>query len=293
MAAGITTSGTLSDSKNAVVADARIVREYEGVWMRTCEKQSLADGTGDYWQRVTLDQMTAQDITETTENTNSQQYGDTVFSMTPEMTQILIKVTDRTYRRIASLVKAKMGTAAGNAMARKKDEDYLALFSTFSTAVQPGSGVSMSYGYISAAKNRISSNTTEASMAKIHTVLHGFQWKDIWDEVVQIGTYPVPVGMTAEMFARGPQPVGTIAGSTGYEDGNITITSNNARGATHSVEGVIALQGAGIKSETRRDPAYGGGADELFMTDEYAFGEFNSAAGWAFGHLSDATAPTS
>lgn len=293
MAAGITTSGTLSDSKNAVVADARIVREYEGTWMRVCEKQNLADGTGDYWTRVTIDQMAAQDITETTENTNSQQYADTVFSMTPEMTQILIKITDRTYRRIASVVKSKMGTAAGNAMARKKNEDYLALYSTFSTAVQPGSGVSFSYGYVSAAKNRISSNTTEASTAKIHTILHGFQWKDVWDEVVQIGTYPVPSGMTAEMFARGPQPVGMIAGSTGYEDGNIAISSNNARGATHSVEAVIALQGMGIKPETRRDPAYGGGADELFLTDEYSFAEFNSTAGWAFGHLSDATAPTS
>ena len=293
MPAGITTSGTLSDSKNVIVADARIVREYEGTWQRTCEKQSLGDGTGDYWQRVTIDQMAAQDITETTNNTNSQQYADTLYAQTVEMSQILIKITDRTYRRIASVVKGKLGTAAGNAMARKKNEDYLALFSTFSTAVQPGSGVSMSYGYISAAKNRITSNTTEASMAKVHTILHGFQWKDIWDEVVQIGTYPVPAGMTAEMFARGPQPVGMVAGSTGYEDGNIPIVSNNARGATHSVEAVIALQGMGIKSETRRDPAYGGGADELFMTDEYSFGEFNSAAGWAFGHFGDSTAPTS
>lgn len=291
--AGETLSGTLADSMPSIIRDARIVREYEGVWMRTCEPQDLGTGNGAYWNRITLNQFSAQDITETTENTNSQQYADTLFSMTAEMTQIMVKVTDRTYRRIAGVVKGKMGTAAGNAMARKKDEDYLSLFSTFSTAVQPGSGQPFSYGYVSAAKSRISSNTTEASMAKVHTILHGFQWKDVWDEVVQVGTYPVPAGLTAEMFAKGPQPVGMIAGSTGYEDGNITISSNNARGATHSTEAVIALKGMDLKTETRRDPAFGGGADELYMTDEYAFGEFNASAGWAFGHLSDATAPTS
>ena len=47
-----------------------------------------------------------------------------------------------------------------------------------------------------------------------------------------------------------------------------------------------------LNTETQRDPAFGGGADELFMTDEYIFAE-RSAGNWAYAHLSDATAPTS
>ena len=293
MAVGETLSSTLSDSLPQMIAQARNIREYEGTWMRTTEKQTLSDGTGLQWTEISLAQLEAQDITETQLNENPQQFADTAFSITVNMSQIMIKVTDKAYRRIASVVKAKMGVAAGLAMARKKNDDYLGTFAGFGTGASPGSGNPISFGHISAAKNRISSNVTEPSMAKVHAILHGYGWKDIWDEVVQVGTYPVPAGMTADMFAKGVQPVGMLAGTTGYEDGNIVVTSTpNARGAVHAVDGVVAVQGMTIKTETRRDPAFGGGADEIFMTDEFGFGERASGI-WNFTMLHDATAPTS
>lgn len=289
---GETTTGSLTDSLPTMIADARIVREYEGVWQRTCERRDLKEGTGLSWNEVSLSQLNAADITETTQNNNAQAIADTIFTITPLMTQILVKITDRTYRRIASVVESKIGSLAGNAMARKKDEDYLDLFSTFGTGASPGTGNPLSFGHIAAAKNRISSNTTEPSDGPVHTVLHGFQIKDLQDEIVAgIGTYTVPAGMTEEVYRQGWR--GSVAGSQVFEDGNIVVNSTpDARGATHAREAVVAVMGMGIKTETRRDPSYGGGADEVFMTDEYAFGE-RSAGNWAFAHLSDATAPTS
>jgi hypothetical protein len=275
-----------------MIADARIVREYEGVWQRTCDVRKLKDGTGLSWNEISLAQLTAQDITEATTNNNAQAIADTIFTITPQMSQILIKVTDRTYRRIADVVESKMGSLAGNGMARKKDEDYLDLFSTFGTGASPGAGNPLSFGHIAAAKNRISSNVTEAAESPVHSVLHGFQIKDLQDEIVSgIGTYTVPAGMTEETYRQGWR--GSVAGSQVFEDGNITIdASDDARGATHAREAVVAVMGMSIKTETRRDPSYGGGADEIFMTDEYAFAE-RSAGNWAFAHLSDSTAPTS
>ena len=292
MATGETTSGTLADSLPSMIADARIVREYEGTWQRTTDVKTLKPGTGLNWQEISLAALTAQDITETTDNANPQQFQDTLLSVEPTMTQILIKVTDRTYRKIADVVESKMGTLAGNAMARKKDVDYLDLFATFSTAVQPGAGVSFAFGYISSAKQRITSNSVEPSTTSVSTILHGFQIKDIQDTIVSgIGTYAIPSGMTEDVFRRGF--AGTVTGSNVFEDGNITINgADDARGATHSKEAVVAVMGMAIKTETRRDPSFGGGADEIFMTDEYAFVE-RSASNWAFGHLSDALAPTS
>ena len=292
MASGETTSGSLADSLPSLIADARIVREYDGVWQRTTDVRKLKEGTGLNWQEIALEPLAAQDITETETNTNPQLYIDTLLSIEPTMTQILIKVTDRTYRKIADVVESKMGTLAGNAMARKKDEDYLALFSTFATTVQPGAGVAFAYGYIASAKNRITSNTTEPAVGSVNTVLHGFQIKDIQDTLVAgIGTYNVPKGMTEDTFRMGFQ--GSVTGSNVWEDGNITIDGAlDARGATHAKEAVVAVMGMTIKTETRRDPSFGGGADEVFMTDEYAFVE-RSAGNWAYGHLSDATAPTS
>lgn len=292
MAVGETTTGSLADSLPTMIADARIVREYEGTWMRTCDTRKLAEGTGLTWNEISLAQLAAQDITENTTNNNPQQVADTIFTITPAMTQILVKVTDRTYRRIADVVESKMGSLAGNAMARKKDEDYLSLFSTFGTGASPGTGNPLSFGHIAAAKNRISSNVTEPASGPVYTVLHGFHIKDLQDEIVAgVGTYTVPAGMTEEVYRQGWR--GSVAGSEVFEDGNITVNATpDARGATHAREAVVAVMGMSIKTETRRDPSFGGGADEVFMTDEYAFGE-RSAGNWAFAHLADATAPTS
>ena len=79
-------------------------------------------------------------------------------------------------------------------MARKQDEDYLALFSGFATTSSPGSGNPVSFGHISAAVKNCTSNTTEPSAGdEIFGVLHGFQIKDIQDEIqAGIGTYNIP-----------------------------------------------------------------------------------------------------
>jgi hypothetical protein len=210
------------------------------------------------------------------------------------MSQILIKITDRTFRKIASVVTGKFGTLAGNAMNRLDDEDYLATFSTFATTTSPGSGNPLSFGHIAAAKSNVTSNTTEPSMAEVFTVLHGFQIKDIQDEVLAgVGTYTIPEGMTEDVFRRGFS--GTVAGSNVFEDGNITITSSNANGATHSREGVVAAIGMEIKHETDRDITFGGGADVISLVSEKAFAERKSGTTqvWAYLLKSDATAPTS
>jgi len=274
-----------------MIADARIVREHEGTWQRTTDKRSLKEGSGLNWQEISLAQLTSQDITETTQNENAQQIADTLLQSEPTMTQILVKVTDRTYRKIADVVESKMGTLAGNAMMRKKNDDYLALFSTFSGSADPGAGNPLSFGHIAAAVANIKSNTTEPSTAPIHAVLHGFQIKDLQDELLAgVGTYIVDAGITADTFRKGFQ--GTVAGANVWEDGNISIDgSDDAIGAVHSQEGVVAVSGMTIKTETRRDPAFGGGADEVFMTDEYSFVERLTA--WCYGQTSDAVAPTS
>lgn len=290
--AGETTTGSLTDSLPTVIADSRLVREFDGVYRRTCDVRDLSKGTGLSWNEISLAQLDASGITETSRNENFQGIADTIFTITPTMTQIAVKITDKTYRNIAAVVASKLGTLAGNAMARKKDEDYLATFAGFATTTSPGSGNPLSFGHIAAAVNNASSNVTEPSTAQPFAVLHGFQIKDLQDEIVAgVGTYTVPAGMTEDTYRQGFR--GSVANANVFEDGNITIDSTpNANGAVHTKEAVVCILGMGIKTETRRDPSFGGGADEIFMTDEYGFGE-RSASHWAYLIKSDATAPTS
>ena len=295
MAAGETHTGSLSGALPSIVADARIIREFEGTWRRTCDVKKQTPNTGLNWTEFALNQIERQDITETQDNRNYQQLSGLLQEIEPTMNQVLVKITDRTHRKTASVVDSKIGVLAGNAMNRGDDEDYLALFLTFATTNSPGSGNPMSFGYIASAKTNITSNVTEPSMAEVFTVLHGRQIKDVQDELVAgVGTYTIPVGLTAETFRKGFS--GTVAGSNVFEDGNITVTATpDANGATHSREGVIAVVGLDVRSETDRDLHFGGGADVISLTNEIAFAERKSGTTqvWAYRHLSDATAPTS
>ena len=285
-----TTTGSLADSKQLVIDSARIVREYEGVWSRTCDVQRLSEGTGLSWEEISLAQLSAQAVTETTILENPQSITDALFTVTPTMTGINVIVTDRVYRRMPKNVIAKMGALAQNAIDRKKDEDYLATFAGATTTLS-GTGSTLASGVIDAAKNRITSNVTEPAMGTIVTVLHGFQIKDIQDEIKSgVGTYTIPTGITEDVFRRGFN--GTVGGTNLYEDGNIAINSTpDARGAVHAREALVMVQGMSPRNTTRRREEIGGGAEEMFIYDEYALGE-RSAGNWLYGILSDATAPT-
>ena len=285
-----TDTGSLADSKQLVIDSARIVREYEGVWSRTCDVQRLSENTGLSWEEISLAQLSAQSISETTVLENPQSITDALFTVTPTMTGINVIVTDRVYRRMPKSVIAKMGALAQNAIDRKKDEDYLATFATATTTLS-GTGTTLASGIIDAAKSRITSNTTEPAMGTIVTVLHGFQIKDIQDELKSgVGTYAIPSGITEDVFRRGFS--GTVGGTNVYEDGNIAITATpDARGATHAREAIVMVQGMSPRSTTRRREEIGGGAEEMFIYDEYALGE-RSPGNWLYGILTDATAPT-
>ena len=290
MPTGNTTTGSLGDSQQLVIDSARLVREYTGVWSRTCDVQRLGEGTGLSWEEISLAQLQAQAITETTELDNPQQISDSLFTITPTVTGLHMIVTDRVYRRMPKSVIAKMGALGQNAIDRKKDEDYLTIFAGATTTLS-GTGTTLASGIIDAAKARISSNTVEGATGTIVTVLHGYQIKDIQDEVKSgVGTYTIPSGLTEEVFRRGF--MGTVGGTNVYEDGNIVIDGTpDARGAVHAREAIVCVQGHSPRTEKERRPQTGGGADGVYLYDEYAYGE-RSAGNWLYGVLSDATVPT-
>ena len=258
--------------------------------MRTCDVQTLSENTGLSWEEISLAQLDAQTVTETTELDNPQQIADTLFTITPTVSGLQVIVTDRVYRRMPKNVIGKMGQLKQNAIQRKKDEDYLSVFASATTTLS-GTGTTLASGVIAAAKARITSNTTEPANSVVHTVLHGFQIKDIQDEVVAgVGTYTIPSGITEDVWRKGF--TGSLYNTNVWEDGNIAINATpDARGAVHAKEAVVMVQGHSPRTETRRRPQTGGGADEVFLYDEYAFGE-RSAGNWLYGVLTDATAPT-
>jgi hypothetical protein len=294
MAAGDTITQSLADSLDTVVASARQIREYEGVMPNLVDKVTLSEGTGTSWREISMAALSAQNITETTTLDNPQQMSDTVFSITPTVTGIQTLVTDRVASRINSQSYAQLGSLAQQAIQRKKDEDGLTVLDGATTELS-GQGTTLASGVIAAAAYRISSNATEPGNPPYRCVLHGFQIKDLYDELTaHVGTAAAGEttdGLTARVFSEGFR--GKIAGVEVFEDGNITIDSaDDAKGGVFAQEAIVLVQGRAPRTATVRREDIGGGATVVYLYDEYAYGE-RSSGNWLFEIYSDASVPTS
>jgi len=207
------------------------------------------------------------------------------------MIQIAVLITDRVKARMNKKAYAKVGGLAQTAIQRKKNDDGLAVLDAATTSLC-GAGTTLTSGHIGAGVVRISSNTTEPGNPPFRCVLHGFQIRDIQNELTAgVGTYPIGEGETARVFKEGFR--GTINQASVYIDGNITIDAfDDAKGGVFAKEAIILVQGMAPKTETERKPNIGGGANILYIRDEYAYGE-RSSGNWLYEIYSDATAPTS
>ena len=292
MATGTTRAGNLADSLPTVIQSARLFEEYEFIVPKTVDRTDLPRGQGNTWNEIRLEQIVAMGITENTVNENPQLFQDTLFSVTPTMVQVFTRITDKTMRRISGNVASMLGKGAQIAMNRKLDQDGISQFANFSVELA-GTGVTLNHGHISASVANIQGNATESGVGAgpIHAVLHPFGIKDLQDEVESgIGTYILNSGVTQDFFRNGFS--GSVAGANVWADGNIVIDATpDARGACYAQRAIVLVRELEMKTETRRRPDVGGGADELFITSGYAFGERRDVWGRSLFH--NATAPTS
>lgn len=291
MVTGPTQTGSLADSLNVAVDEARLVREFIGPMVVAAEKHTLDPNMGLSWKEVDISQMTATGITESTDiRDNAQQYVDTPRSVTPQLVGIHTFVTRRTRARIATVTLEKLGPVAQNAMNRKKDEDGLTTLDS-ATTTGPGAGSTATSGNIRAFRYQITSNATEGAVGRIWTVAHGFQIKDFEDEIVAgVGTTNIPVGITEAVLRNGFQ--GMLANTMVLEDGNITIdSSDDAKGGVFATEGILLIQGLSPYALSEERPSIGGGGTSIYLYDEYAWAIRLQA--WVKELFSDAATPTS
>lgn len=291
MPTGRTTTGAVADSIPTVISAARQVSEFEGVMSQLSDRVTLGSGIGNTWNEVSLARLTAQDITEDTILDNPQQLSDTIFSLTPTLTGIQVFISDRVALRIDKKAYAQTGTLAQHANQRKKDIDGLVILDGATTSLS-GAGTTLGFGVIAAASVRVTSNAVEPWPLPIRCVLHGFQIKDIEDEITGgVGTAVVSEGLTARVFTEGYR--GMVSNAQIYEDGNITIDgSDDAKGGVFAMKAIVLVQGRTPYTKTRDEPHIGGGGTSLFLYDEYVYGN-RSAGNGLYEIYSDALAPTS
>ena len=120
MAAGKTTTDSLSDSLPTIVGSSRVAREQEGDMMSLVRRETLGKGMGLTWHEVSYAKLTAQAVTESEKLDNPQQLSDTDFPLTPTVVGIQTLITDRVGERIVQHGASKLGGLAQNAIAERK-----------------------------------------------------------------------------------------------------------------------------------------------------------------------------
>lgn len=293
---GWTTTSALSNALDDIRSSARVIRMHAGVMSKVCDQATLDEGTGLSWSEWTGTNLIAQAVTETTVLDNPQQITGSLNSITPTLAGLEVFLTDRVRARINKKVFSQLGDSHQGAIENKKDKDGLTVLASGGTSCEPGAGATLVSGYIAGVAARITGNATEPGLPPIVAVLHGYQIKDLFDELVAgVGTSVVTDGPTADVFKRGfTLP---IAGTEVYEDGNITIDSDaDAVGGVFAKKAIVLVQGRAPRVIEVRDEARGGGGYHIYHYDEYAYGERpggNTAGTWLYRMKSDSTAPTS
>lgn len=292
---GETTTAALADSLPTMRFGARLVQEQKGRVRDTVDRVTLPRNMGNVWSEVDFAKLEASAVTETTDNIDSpEQLSDSLISITPTDSGIHILYTDRVADRVISQSAAivRSGVLGMNAIMRKNDLDGIVLGRSATTDLGTA-GNPLTSTLVRHAKYRISSNTTEANEGPYHMQHHGFCLADIDDELsAPLGTYEITGGVTADVLAnsytRAPRMLG---GVFVHENGNMSIdSSTDSEGFVYARDGIILVEGRGVRTEVLRRPNIGGGATSVFMYFEYAYGQ-RSSGNWLFSITADATAP--
>lgn len=295
MASGFTTTSALADSLDDIRASARLVNESKGVIASTADKRVLGKGTGTTWQEVSYAHLVATAVTETTQNDNFQQISDALIGVTPTKVQITVLITDIVRNQMIREGVKLIGELAMNAVVRKREEDGVVVLDGATTTLGT-TATTLASSSLTGCRSRAVGNTSEAAPvdAVFYFIGHPYHIKDLADEITAgVGTYPVPSGLSAEVFRNGLK--GEIGGILIKESMHITPNSTpDAIGGVYpggKGGALLLIEDAEIKTELERLPRTGGGSDAITVTAMYGYGE-RSPGNWLYRTIGDATDPS-
>lgn len=268
-----TTSTSLNDLLPSIVAEAMFVASERSIMRGLVKNFSLPMGSG---KTITVPRypiQTAAAVNEGTDLTNTSVTTDGAVLTVAEI-GIMTTVTDYARMTSASNVIADVGRVFGEAIARKMDQDLLALFDGFSTTLGDGTAA-ITAAAVAQAVAKLRANAVP--MDQIFCVLHPNIAYDLKANITNTFVNPNPGIIQNEAMATGY--VGTLFGVPVFETSNManTGTAGDYKGGVFHRDalGLALLQD--IKIETQRDASLR--ADEVVATAVYGVGELYDGYG--------------
>ena len=268
------TSGNLQNMSRIMLAAARYTEEHNAPMVGLIEKFNL--GKGEYQLTIPkVGQMDAEDLVEGVDMVDSEDIDVSTVTATTAEVGLKVIITDTLVQQNNEDVFRIIGRQMGDAMARKKDTDIIALFSGFSTAL----GADDRSLLLSNASAIIANAKANKFGNDLFVVHHP---NAIWKLASSIGntlaTYPLPDAFNNPAVSDYYTGV-KIAGVPFFEDGNISKIGSDDSGYGFIGDRTAMGHLAARERREERDRDISLRAFEVVVTEDYAVFEVDDTKG--------------
>jgi hypothetical protein len=229
-------------------------------------------------------QMTASNLTDGVDITDSEDIGMTTTDLTCSEVGLKVILTDKLVRQEKPDMFRVVGKQMGDAMARKVDEDIIALFDGFSTA-KGASGAGLNFRSFAALVSILKAAPAPRPYAFVH---HPHAIYNLMRDTAKVGSYPIPHGYSEDLLKDFWAM--TFDGVGVFSDGNIT-SGTTSKGAMFSKEALCFIESLSPNVERERDASLR--ATEIVMVSDYGCFELDDGYGVEAQYSSSAPSTTS
>ena len=272
-----TTSSTLSELYTEIVAEAQFVAQEQSI-MRNLVRNYAISGGGKAVEVPIYSAVSAAAVSEATDLSNTAIDPSSV-TITASEVGVMTTLTDLARNSAPRNVAADVGRLFGEAVAKKQDQDLIALFDGFSVTLGDGTTA------ISAASVFNAASTLRANALNLNdcaVVLHPKIAYDLKANLTNTFANPNSGDLQNEAMRSGF--VGSLAGLRIFETSNMsnTGTAGDYKGAAMHRDSIALAEMQGLKIETQRDASLR--ADEIVATAVYGVGEIHDSYGVELHH---------
>jgi N4-gp56 family major capsid protein len=267
------TTTTLNDLLPQITAEAMFVANERSIMRGLVKNYAIPAGQGKTITVPIYPTQSAAVVTEGNEVSDTNVSTDGV-TLTVQTVAIRTLLTDLARVSSASNVVADMGRLFGEAIAKKMDQDLLALFASFATGVG-GASTAMSASLVAQAVARLRASSVPSDA--LACVVHPFVAYDLKKDLTN--TFANPNAGVIQNEAMSMGYVGTLFGVPVFESANIanTGTAGDYVGAVFHRDALGLAMVNDISIETQRRASYLG--DDIVASAHYAVGELYDAYG--------------
>ena len=265
------TSSTLSELYTEIVAEAQFVIQEKSIMKNLVKNYAIAGG-GKSVEVPIYAAVSAAAVNEATDLSNTA-INPTSVTITASEVGVMTTLTDLARNSAPRNVAADIGRLFGEAIAKKMDQDLIALFDGFSTAAGTDSAV------LSPATVFNAASTLRAAGLPVNETYLVVHPKIAYD--LKSGLTNTFAGLDHDLSNEALRNgfIGQLAGIKIFETGNMdnTGTAGDYKGGMFHKDALALAMMQDIKIETQRDASLR--ADEIVATAVYGVGELHDSYG--------------